>query len=145
MSEPRGLVADVDVDDTLVRSFGSKRIPMTEMVRHVRDLQRDGVVLYAWSSGGDDYARDAARELGVEDCFAAFLPKPNIVIDDQAPGEWRRFVHVYPGGSHDEEQRGVHEGGLWGRWVGRDVRSTATTAVRRCRGRASERRAIAHA
>jgi hypothetical protein len=93
----RNLVAYVDVDDTLVRSFGSKRIPMTEMVKHVRELHRDGIVLYAWSSGGADYARDSAKELGLEDCFAAFLPKPNIIIDDQAPAEWRRLIHVHPG------------------------------------------------
>jgi len=93
----RDLVAYVDVDDTLVRSFGSKRIPMTEMVRHVQELSRDGVVLYAWSSGGGDYARATAKELGLEDCFKAFLPKPNVIIDDQAPAEWRRLVHVHPG------------------------------------------------
>lgn len=97
MAEPRSLVAYVDVDDTLVRSFGSKRIPMTEMVRHVRDLHRNGVLLYAWSSGGADYARESAKELGVEDCFVAFLPKPNVIIDDQAPAEWRRLIHVHPG------------------------------------------------
>lgn len=51
MAELRNLVAYVDIDDTLVRSFGSKRIPMTEMVRHVREFHRDGVSLYAWSSG----------------------------------------------------------------------------------------------
>jgi hypothetical protein len=96
MTELTGLVAYVDIDDTLVRSFGSKRIPMTQMVRHVRELSRDGVVLYAWSSGGGDYARDAARELGLEDCFRAFLPKPNVIIDDQAPADWRRLVHVHP-------------------------------------------------
>jgi hypothetical protein len=93
----KSLVAYVDVDDTLVRSFGSKRIPMTEMVKHVRELHRDGITLYAWSSGGGDYAREAARELGVEDCFAAFLPKPNIIIDDQSPAEWRQLIHVHPG------------------------------------------------
>src|SRR3954470_13787537 len=97
MTELRGLVAYVDIDDTLVRSFGSKRIPMTEMVRHVRELRRDGVALYAWSSGGGDYARESARELGIEDCFNAFLPKPNVIIDDQAPSEWRRLVCVHPG------------------------------------------------
>jgi hypothetical protein len=91
------LVAYVDVDDTLVRSFGSKRIPMTEMVNHVLALARGGVVLYAWSSGGGEYAREAARELGLEACFTAFLPKPNVIIDDQAVGDWRRLVHVYPG------------------------------------------------
>lgn len=33
------LVAFVDVDDTLVRSAGSKRIPTTSMVERVRELQ----------------------------------------------------------------------------------------------------------
>lgn len=97
MPNSKTLIAYVDIDDTLVRSFGSKRIPMTEMVKHVRELHREGIVLYAWSSGGGDYARDSARELGLEDCFAAFLPKPNIIIDDQPPAEWRRLIHVHPG------------------------------------------------
>lgn len=35
----------VDIDDTLIRSFGSKRIPMTEMVRLVRDLKKSGAAL----------------------------------------------------------------------------------------------------
>ncbi len=96
MPEGRNIVAYVDVDDTLVRSFGSKRIPMTEMVQHVRELYRDGITLYAWSSGGGDYARNSARELGIEECFTAFLPKPNVIIDDQSPAEWRRLVHVHP-------------------------------------------------
>jgi len=97
MTPGRELVAYVDIDDTLVRSFGSKRIPMTEMVRHVRELSRDGVTLYAWSSGGGEYARAAAKELDIESCFTAFLPKPNVIIDDQSPAEWRRLVHVHPG------------------------------------------------
>ncbi len=97
MSNIRGLVAYVDVDDTLVRSFGSKRIPMTEMVNHVRELHRGGVALYAWSSGGGEYALESAKELGIEECFKAFLPKPNVLIDDQAPADWRRLIHVHPG------------------------------------------------
>jgi hypothetical protein len=96
MTERTSLIAYVDVDDTLVRSFRSKRIPMTEMLRHVRNLHRDGVALYAWSSGGGEYARASAKELGIEDCFNAFLPKPNVIIDDQAPGDWRRLIHVHP-------------------------------------------------
>lgn len=90
------IVAYVDIDDTLVRSAGSKRIPMPQVIAHVRELFENGVVLYAWSSGGAEYARNSARELGLEDCFLGFLPKPNILIDDQAPGDWRRFLHVYP-------------------------------------------------
>ena len=96
MTDTRQVVAYVDVDDTLVRSFGAKRIPMTEMVRHIRELNAAGVVLYAWSSGGAEYARESAKELELEDCFKAFLPKPNVIIDDQSPAEWRRLVHVHP-------------------------------------------------
>jgi hypothetical protein len=92
----RNLVAYVDIDDTLVRSFGSKRIPMTEVIRHVRSLSDDGVVLYAWSTGGGEYARRSAAELGIEACFVAFLPKPDVMIDDQAPADWRNLLCVHP-------------------------------------------------
>jgi len=96
VTSTHALVVYVDIDDTLVRSFGSKRIPMTDVVEHVRDLKRQGVVLYAWSSGGGDYARSSAAELGIEDCFVAFLPKPNVMIDDQAPADWRHLICVHP-------------------------------------------------
>jgi hypothetical protein len=49
-----------------------------------------------WSTGGADYAREVARELGLEHCFVAFLPKPTIMLDDQAPAEWRLCRHVHP-------------------------------------------------
>ena len=39
------LVVDVDVDDTLLRSFGAKRIPMSAVVDHVRRLHEQGVTL----------------------------------------------------------------------------------------------------
>ena len=96
MKAERHLVIYVDVDDTLVRSIGSKRIPMPSVVRHVRDLYTAGAELYCWSTGGGTYARTAAVELGLEDCFIAFLPKPDVAIDDQAITDWRNFIHVWP-------------------------------------------------
>jgi len=90
------LVAYVDVDDTLVRSFGAKRIPMGSVVEHVRELHRLSVTLYCWSTAGADYARASARELGLEACFLGFLPKPNVIIDDQTPAEWRQLVCMHP-------------------------------------------------
>ena len=96
MSSTSVLVVYVDVDDTLVRSFGSKRIPIMAMVQHVRDLHGAGVSVFAWSTAGADYARAAAVELGLVDCFRAFLPKPHIIIDDQSPAAWRRLIHVHP-------------------------------------------------
>ncbi len=90
------LVIYVDVDDTLVRSVGTKRIPMPAVIQHVRDLAASGAEIFCWSTGGADYARVTAEELGLSACFVGFLPKPNVVLDDQAVADWRRCVQVHP-------------------------------------------------
>ena len=92
----RALVAYIDVDDTLVRSIGSKRIPLPHVVRHVRELFEQGVELYLWSTGGAAYARATAHELGIENCFRGFLPKPQVIIDDQAVEDWRDLLQLQP-------------------------------------------------
>jgi hypothetical protein len=89
-------VVFVDVDDTLVRSVGSKRIPMTGVVAEILALHGQGAVLYLWSSGGAEYARASAVELQIEHCFAGFLPKPDVIVDDQPFTAWRNLRHVYP-------------------------------------------------
>jgi hypothetical protein len=86
------LVVYVDVDDTLVRTVGTKRIPIAGAVDHVRSLHADGAQLYCWSSGGGEYARSIAEDLGIAGCFVAFLPKPHVLLDDQPVGDWRRLV-----------------------------------------------------
>jgi predicted HAD superfamily phosphohydrolase YqeG len=86
----------VDVDDTLVRSVGKTRIRMPGVISRVLDLHVKGAELYLWSSGGADYARSSAVELGIEHCFTAFLPKPDVYIDDQAVSDWRFCEHVLP-------------------------------------------------
>ena len=86
----------IDVDDTLVRSIGTKRIPMPPVIVRVRELHDAGVALYLWSSGGAEYARCSAAELGIEHCFQASLPKPDCYLDDQAVHEWRYCRHVLP-------------------------------------------------
>jgi predicted HAD superfamily phosphohydrolase YqeG len=96
MSELEDEIVFVDVDDTLVRSAGTKRIPVASVVRNVAALKAAGATLYCWSTGGAEYAREVARELGVEHCFVAFLPKPTILLDDQPPAEWRLCRHVHP-------------------------------------------------
>ncbi|HLM54450.1 MAG TPA: DUF705 domain-containing protein [Pseudoxanthomonas sp.] len=55
----------VDVDDTLVRSIGSRRIAMPPVIVRVRELHDAGMALYLWSSGGAEYARCSAAELGI--------------------------------------------------------------------------------
>lgn len=94
-------VVFIDVDDTLIRSVGSKRIPMPGVVNAIRALRARGDSLYLWSSGGAEYAKSSAAELGIEECFIAFLPKPHVYIDDQPVAEWRYCRHVLPGGAGD--------------------------------------------
>jgi predicted HAD superfamily phosphohydrolase YqeG len=89
-------VVFVDVDDTLVRSAGTKRVPIPHVVEHVRELWRAGAALYLWSRGGEEYARAAAAELDLADCFEAFLPKPNVILDDEELASWRGVVSVHP-------------------------------------------------
>jgi len=84
------------MDDTLVRSAGTKRIPMPAVIRHVRELHAQGATLYLWSSGGTEYAQRTAEELGLVDCFAGFLPKPHLIIDDQQVHEWRDCKQLHP-------------------------------------------------
>lgn len=89
MSNVPATVIYVDIDDTLVRSFGSKRIPMTEMVALIPKLKESGATLFCWSSGGAAYAQRSAEELGIAACFTAFLPKPQLLIDDVAIRDWK--------------------------------------------------------
>ena len=86
----------VDVDDTLVRSADGKRMPISAAVRAVVRLKAAGADLYLWSSGGADYCRTVAEELGISECFTAFLPKPTIYFDDKSVAEWRLCRHVHP-------------------------------------------------
>lgn len=97
----RQRVIFVDVDDTLVRTVGTKRIPMPAAIEKVRQLHRDGATLFLWSSGGAAYAKASATELGITDLFQSFLPKPDVYIDDQAFQEWRYCQHVLPGNDID--------------------------------------------
>ncbi|WP_309571888.1 hypothetical protein [Deinococcus sp.] len=86
----------VGVDETLVRNAGRARIPIPVAIAHVRELAAQGAELYCWSSGGAVYVRERAREVELEALFTAFLPKPQIMLDDQPVGTWRRLVQVHP-------------------------------------------------
>jgi phosphoglycolate phosphatase-like HAD superfamily hydrolase len=90
------MIVFVDVDDTRIHSFGTKRIPMPNVIDTVRQLKAKGAILYCWSTGGSEYAYSTAVELGLEDCFEAYLPKPNVMIDDQPFQSWRGLRQVYP-------------------------------------------------
>jgi len=95
-NELKSITIFVDVDDTFVRSYGTKRIPITATIEHLKALKKQGAQLYCWSSGGADYAKKSAEEFGLKDIFRAFLPKPQVIIDDQNINDWKRFIQVHP-------------------------------------------------
>ncbi len=74
---------------------------MPAVIAQVRRLKETGAVLYLWSSGGADYARATAEELNITNCFIGFLPKPNVMVDDQPVHQWRDFQHIYPAQASD--------------------------------------------
>ena len=67
--------AYIDVDDTLIRSVGTKRIPIPATIAEVRRLHSEGWTLYCWSSVGADYARDSAAEVGQSPLFRGLPAK----------------------------------------------------------------------
>jgi len=86
----------VDVDDAFVRSAGTKRMPIPKVIEKVKELHKQGHELYCWSTGGKDYAREAAEEFGIDQCFVGFLPKPNIMSDDVSVEKWTFLEQVHP-------------------------------------------------
>jgi Protein of unknown function (DUF705) len=92
----RPLYIFVDVDETLIRNYGTKRIPILSVIEHVKNLHAQGAILYCWSSGGADYARASAIEVKLEHCFEGFLPKPQVLIDDTKLANWRVLKEVHP-------------------------------------------------
>jgi hypothetical protein len=85
-----------EVDDTLVRTAGTKRLPISAVIERVRSLHAAGVTLYLWSSGGAEYARVTAGDLGIAHCFTGFLAKPTHIVDDQHISEWRDLTQLHP-------------------------------------------------
>lgn len=86
----------VDVDDTSIRTFSGKRIRIPSSIEHIKKLKKQGAIIYCWGSGGAGYARMVAEELNILDLFIAFLPKPNMLIDDQNVNDWKYLLQVHP-------------------------------------------------
>ena len=88
---PQAPVIYFDVDDTLVRFRAPSAFPFPP--RSQASVLSSCLVarLFLWSTGGAEYARSTAVELGLAECFEGFLPKPNAIVDDQAVSEWRNF------------------------------------------------------
>ncbi len=86
----------VDVDETFLRNYGKKQIPIPAVIEHIKLLKEEGATLYCWSSGGAEYARSSASKFGLEEFFSGFLPKPNVTLDDMNFSQWRNLLEVHP-------------------------------------------------
>jgi hypothetical protein len=69
----------VDVDLTLVDAQQVIRAGAIDATQHLYDA---GCHLFLWSTGGAAYCRQIAERYGIAHLFDAFLPKPDIYIDD---------------------------------------------------------------
>jgi hypothetical protein len=96
--EPLSLpqVIYVDVDDTLIRTFGTKQIPISRAIEYVKLKHGEGCALYLWSRGGAEYAQSVASNLGIAELFLAFLPKPDVVFDDRTEQFLEHCAFIHP-------------------------------------------------
>jgi len=67
----------VDVDETFLRNYGTKQMPIPSVIEHVKALKEEGAILYCWSSGGAEYAQQSAEKFGI-DASVAFQVVNNL-------------------------------------------------------------------
>jgi hypothetical protein len=79
MPKMRNVNVFVDVDLTLVDHDGALLPGAADAMRWLHD---GGCHLFLWSTGGCQYCREVAHRYGLTELFEAFLPKPDIFIDD---------------------------------------------------------------
>lgn len=79
MPKMRNVNVFIDVDLTLVDHQG---VLLPNVAEAMQILHDGGCHLFLWSTGGADYCRRTAERAGVEHLFEAFLPKPDIYVDD---------------------------------------------------------------
>jgi hydroxymethylpyrimidine pyrophosphatase-like HAD family hydrolase len=83
------MVIFIDVDDTLIRSIGNKRIPIPATLDALHKLHQEGHTLYCWSRGGAAYAQSVTDQLAITHLFAAIIAKPDQMIDDES---WQQLT-----------------------------------------------------
>lgn len=79
MPKMRNVNVFVDVDLTLVDHLG---VLLPNAVEAIQILYDGGCHLFLWSTGGAAYCRQVAERADITHLFEAFLPKPDIYIDD---------------------------------------------------------------
>lgn len=106
----------VDVDLTLVDHAG---VLLPNAVEAIRILYDGGCHLFLWSTGGAEYCRNTAERARIADLFEAFLPKPDIYIDDMPSTIFKSLLF------------NVHDEGDWLALAERIVRENVNPTERR--------------
>ena len=86
----------VDVDDTLIRSVGSKIIPNTRVIEKVRMLHQKGMTIIVWSTAGSEYAKRISENIGISEIISFYFTKPQYIIDDQEIDKWLNTKVIHP-------------------------------------------------
>ena len=86
----------IDVDDTLIRTIGSKIIPIPNTLKLINELDLSANTIYLWSRGGAEYCKNTAHLLGIQDKIFGYLSKPDILIDDQDICDWSHIKKFHP-------------------------------------------------
>jgi hypothetical protein len=90
------MIIYVDANALFTQAADATRTPAQSVIKHVRSLHLAGVELYCWSAAGGAFCEEVVREMGLEACFRACLPKPNVIIDRERVTEWTSLVHSHP-------------------------------------------------
>jgi hypothetical protein len=88
----------IDVDDTLIRTFGTKQIPIPRSADYFRRMHMsytDGVEL-------EQTILETLRQssVSISDLSASFLPKPDIVLDDRLEILLEHCEFIHPNNAH---------------------------------------------
>jgi hypothetical protein len=88
-----------DVDGTLIDYDGTPRHEVIDLLRAFRTL---GASVHVWSGGGDDYARQRVKSLGLVPYVHSISAKnmhmrPDIAIDDEKVTLGKTNFQVTPG------------------------------------------------
>ena len=79
MPRMRNVNIFVDVDLTVIDELG-RLLP--NAIEGLLTLREAGCKLFLWSTCGAEYCREVAERYEITPLFEAFLPKPDIYIDD---------------------------------------------------------------
>lgn len=86
----------IDIDDTLIRTVGSKAIPMVRTIEFINSINQSNDSIYLWSRGGAEYCRQIAEKLNITSNIKGYLPKPDVLIDDCDISQWNFMTVIHP-------------------------------------------------